>query len=73
MIAYFLLVNRYPTKLKRLFNAIYEPSNHYVVHVDKGSRAELAQEVADFLDPYRSPDRAPGPIARFHTAELAAA
>lgn len=54
MIAYFLLVHRYPAQFKRLFKAIYEPGNHYVVHVDKSSGAELAQEVADFLNPYQN-------------------
>ena len=54
MIAYFLLVHRYPAQFKRLFKAIYVPGNHYVVHVDKSSGAELAQDVADFLEPYQN-------------------
>jgi Core-2/I-Branching enzyme len=54
MIAYFLLVHRYPAQFKRLFKAIYVPGNHYVVHVDKSSGVELAQEVADFLEPYQN-------------------
>jgi hypothetical protein len=53
MIAYFLLVHRYPAQFKRLFNAIYAPGNHYVVHVDKSSGAKLAREISDFLEPYQ--------------------
>ncbi|MEQ8746667.1 beta-1,6-N-acetylglucosaminyltransferase [Pyruvatibacter sp.] len=54
MIAYFVLVHRYPAQFKRLFKAIYAPGNVYVVHVDKSSGAELAQEISDFLDPYQN-------------------
>ncbi len=53
MIAYFLLVHRYPAQFKRLFQAIYAPGNHYVVHIDKSSGAELAEEIATFLTPYQ--------------------
>jgi hypothetical protein len=53
MIAYFLLVHRYPAQFKRLFNAIYAPGNHYVVHVDKSSGTKLAREISDFLEPYQ--------------------
>lgn len=53
MIAYFLLVHRYPAQFKRLFKAIYLPGNQYVVHVDKSSGAALAEEVSDFLAPYQ--------------------
>ncbi|MCY1672622.1 glycosyl transferase [Novosphingobium sp. SL115] len=53
MIAYFLLVHRYPKQFKRLFKAIYAPGNQYVVHVDKRSGAALADDIADFLAPYK--------------------
>lgn len=53
MIAYFLLVHRYPAQFKRLFNAIYAPGNQYVVHIDKSSGADLALDIAAFLDPYQ--------------------
>jgi hypothetical protein len=53
MIAYFLLVHRYPAQFKRLFKAIYAPGNHYVIHVDKSSGTELAQDISDFLEPYQ--------------------
>ncbi len=53
MIAYFLLVHRYPSQFKRLFKAIYAPGNQYVVHVDKSSGPNLAQDIATFLMPYQ--------------------
>ena len=53
MIAYFLLVHRYPAQFKRLFKAIYLPGNQYVVHVDKGSGKGLAKEISTFLQPYQ--------------------
>jgi Core-2/I-Branching enzyme len=53
MIAYFLLVHRYPEQFKRLFRAIYHPGNQYVVHVDKSSGTELAEDIAAFLSPYQ--------------------
>ncbi len=56
MIAYFLLVHRYPSQFKRLFKAIYAPGNQYVIHVDKSSGAGLAEEIATFLEPYQSVD-----------------
>lgn len=53
MIAYFLLVHRYPEQFKRLFKAIYLPGNQYVVHVDKSSGEALAKDIAGFLEPYQ--------------------
>ncbi|MGB3471722.1 MAG: beta-1,6-N-acetylglucosaminyltransferase [Erythrobacter sp.] len=53
MIAYFLLVHRYPAQFKRLFKAIYLPGNQYVVHVDKSSGEGLEQEISAFLKPYQ--------------------
>ena len=52
MIAYLILVHRYPDQFKRLFKAIYHHSNHYLIHVDKRSGPELQQEIADFLADY---------------------
>lgn len=49
MIAYFILVHRYPNQFKRLFRAIYDPSNHYLVHVDKRAGKVLYKEVQTFL------------------------
>ncbi|UYQ71362.1 beta-1,6-N-acetylglucosaminyltransferase [Pelagibacterium flavum] len=53
MIAYFVLVHRYPAQFKRLFKAIYLTGNQYVVHVDKTSGAELANDISAFLEPYQ--------------------
>lgn len=53
MIAYFLLLHRYPKQFKRLFKAIYAPGNQYVVHLDKGSGQEMADDIAAFLSPYQ--------------------
>ncbi|WP_205926658.1 beta-1,6-N-acetylglucosaminyltransferase [Rhizobium sp. P28RR-XV] len=52
MIGYLVLVHRYPDQFKRLFRAIYNDQNHYVVHVDKNSGADLETEIRDFLLPY---------------------
>ena len=49
MIAYFILVHRYPNQFKRLFKAIYSPNNEYLIHVDKRAGEELKDEVATFL------------------------
>ncbi len=54
MIAYFLLVHRFPAQFKRLFTAIYAPGNQYVVHIDKSSGPGLAAELTSFLEPYQS-------------------
>jgi hypothetical protein len=52
MIAYLILVHRYPNQFKRLFKAIYHPSNYYMIHVDKRSGIELQTELQDFLSDY---------------------
>lgn len=52
MIAYLILVHRYPNQFKRLFKAIYHPANHYLIHVDKRSGVELQKEIQDFLAGY---------------------
>ena len=52
MIAYFLLVHRYPDQFKRLFRAIHDPKNLYLVHVDKNSGPQLDANIRDFLSAY---------------------
>lgn len=52
MIAYFILVHRYPTQFKRMFQAIYTPGNIYLVHVDKNSGTGLSEDISAFLAPY---------------------
>lgn len=59
MIAYFILVHRYPDQFKRMFRAIYEPGNQYLVHVDKSSGEGLAADVAKFLQPYQNAEILP--------------
>lgn len=49
MIAYFILVHRYPNQFKRLFQAIYDPANQYLIHIDKRSDKNLYKEVKSFL------------------------
>lgn len=52
MIAYLILVHRYPNQFKRLFRAIYHPASYYLVHVDKGSGVGLQTEIQDFLSSF---------------------
>lgn len=52
MIGYMILVHRYPEQFKRMFNAIYDSQNQYVVHVDKNYDADLEAEVREILSPY---------------------
>jgi hypothetical protein len=52
MIAYFLLVHRYPEQFKRLFKAIYDTKNQYLVHVDKSSGPALDMDIRAFLSNY---------------------
>jgi len=49
MIAYLILVHRYPNQFKRLFRAIYHSANYYLVHVDKRSGVGLQTEIQNFL------------------------
>lgn len=52
MIAYFILVHRYPKQFKRLFKSIYDSKNHYLIHVDKKAGDNLYIEVKKFLKDY---------------------
>jgi len=52
MIAYLILVHRYPGQFKRLFRAIFHPANYYLVHVDKRSGVGLQTEIQDFLSSF---------------------
>ncbi len=51
-IAYFLMVHRFPEQFKRLFNAIYHPDNHYLIHIDKKAEADILGSVTSFLKDY---------------------
>lgn len=59
MIAYFLLIHRFPEQFKRMFRAIYAPGNLYVVHIDKSSGAQIASDIAAFLAPYQGAEILP--------------
>ncbi|MEH6564401.1 MAG: beta-1,6-N-acetylglucosaminyltransferase [Halopseudomonas sp.] len=52
MIAYLILVHRYPEQFKRMFKAIYHPLNHYLIHIDKNSGSELSEDIQRFLSDY---------------------
>jgi hypothetical protein len=60
MIAYLILVHRFPEQFKRLFKAIYDPSNLYVVHVDKNSGREIEADIRDFLKTFPNTDMIAG-------------
>jgi hypothetical protein len=51
-IAYLVLVHRLPEQFKKLFKAIYEPSNFYLIHIDKKANQQIGEEVTDFLQKY---------------------
>ncbi|WP_228379037.1 beta-1,6-N-acetylglucosaminyltransferase [Chryseobacterium piperi] len=51
-IAYLILVHRLPEQFKRLFKAIYEPTNFYLIHIDKKANQEIGKDVRDFLKKY---------------------
>jgi len=51
-IAYLILVHRLPDQFKRLFEAIYDPSNFYLIHIDKKAHEEIGEEVGVFLQKY---------------------
>jgi len=52
MIAYLILVHRFPEQFKRMFQAIYVPENQYLIHVDQRSGPAMAADIAAFLAPY---------------------
>ncbi|MBW5406068.1 beta-1,6-N-acetylglucosaminyltransferase [Morganella morganii] len=54
MIAYFILVHRYPNQFKRLFKSIYHEDNYYVIHVDKRSGKNIFDEIDLFLNDYKN-------------------
>lgn len=49
MIAYLVLVHRFPAQFKRMFKAIHDPANYYLIHVDKNSGPELEADIRRFL------------------------
>ena len=65
MIAYLILVHRYPEQFKRLFKAIHDPRNQYLVHVDKSSGSTLEADIAAFLAPYDNAEMLEGKRAQW--------
>lgn len=51
-IAYLILVHRLPLQFKRLFNAIYDSDNYYLIHIDKKASHKIGKEIATFLAIY---------------------
>lgn len=51
-IAYLILVHRLPDQFKRLFKAIYDPANLYLIHIDKKANLEIGEDVNVFLQNY---------------------
>lgn len=51
-IAYLILVHRLPNQFKRLFTAIYETDNYYLIHIDKKANDKIGQEIQSFLASY---------------------
>lgn len=51
-IAYLILVHRLPDQFKRLFKAIYDPANFYLIHIDKKANLEIGEDVNIFLQKY---------------------
>ncbi|MDR6546572.1 hypothetical protein J2810_002631 [Chryseobacterium rhizosphaerae] len=51
-IAYLILVHRLPNQFKKLFKAIYDSTNFYLIHIDKKANQEIGKDVKDFLKQY---------------------
>ncbi|KFF21993.1 glycosyl transferase [Chryseobacterium sp. JM1] len=50
--AYLILVHRLPDQFKRLFKAIYDPANFYLIHIDKKANLEIGEDINVFLQKY---------------------
>jgi hypothetical protein len=53
-IAYLILVHRFPEQFKRLFNAIYDSNNCYLIHLDKKVDFEFHNDVQKFLNGFEN-------------------
>lgn len=51
-IAYLILVHRFPKQFKRLFKAIYDQENYYLIHLDKKAESKTRADVEEFLVDY---------------------
>jgi len=52
MLAYLVLLHRYPNQLSRLFRAIYHPANFYWIHVDRKSEPSIHDSVRRHVQGY---------------------
>jgi hypothetical protein len=52
VIAYLVLVHRYPEQFKRLFKAIYDPRHVYLIHADANAGSAFEADIGAFLDDY---------------------
>lgn len=52
MIAYFILVHRYTHQFKRLFTAVYNSKNQYLIHIDKKATKSVHTSVKNFLEDF---------------------
>jgi hypothetical protein len=59
LIAYFLLLHRYPEQFKRMFRAIYAPGNIYLIHLDRSAGPAMAANIAKFIAPYQGAEILP--------------
>ena len=48
-LAYFVLIHRYPEQFSKLFRAIYDPNNYYLIHVDKKAGVAVKEFVKELL------------------------
>lgn len=53
-IAYLILVHRLPNQFKKLFKAIYDSSNFYLIHIDKKANQEIGEDIKKFLQQYKN-------------------
>ena len=53
-IAYLILVHRLPEQFKRLFKAIYDQDNFYLIYIDNKSSDEIKVDLKNFLKPYKN-------------------
>lgn len=51
-IAYLILVHRLPNQFKRMFTAIYDSENHYLINIDKKTSEKTIQDIKSFLSPH---------------------
>ncbi len=63
MVAYFILVHRYPAQFARMMRAAYDERNSYVIHIDKRSGPEFAAEIRDILRAYPKAEVIPAQAA----------